>query len=122
MLGGYCNFAAEEVSKTFTKIPAHKNVKIKATFHYIDAWMGESAYLKASVGDELHTVWSETYDSSGGSIDVCGGKHSEARFASPIEVNIPHEGDKLTVTFGTTVDMDPCDLSWGVSNFQLYIR
>ena len=109
MLGGHCRFGEEEVSKTFTNIPPHKQVKIQATYHYIDAWMGESAWMKASFGDGLHYVWSETYDSSGANIDVCGGRHSESKFASPIEVNIPHEQDDLTVTFGTTMTEDPCD-------------
>jgi len=44
-------------------------------------------------------------------------KYAEKKFSNPIDVIIPHIEDKLTISFGSTLeDIDPNNNSWGVSN------
>lgn len=125
MLGGYCVFSVGSVTKTFITLPPHTSLKIQATFHFIDAWAGESAYLIASMDDNsLYYVWADSYRAgqATSSINLCGGHYGEAKFQVPIDVTIPHSLDTLTLTFGSTLDQDPCDESWGVSRLQLLVR
>jgi len=124
MLGGYCQFSQTEASKTFANLPPHKQLKIKATFHFIDAWIGETAYMKASIDGKLYHLWTENYKAGQASkgINVCGGHHAEGKFSSPIEVTLPHTDSQLEVVFGANLDQDPCDESWGVSAFMVYVR
>ena len=125
MLGGYCMFSIGQVSKTFTSLPAHTSLKIQASFHFIDAWTGESAYLMASMDSSTqYYVWADTYRAGQASsaINMCGARYGEAKFLVPIDVVIPHSSDSVTLTFGTTLDQDPCDESWGVSKLHLLVR
>ena len=47
MLGGYGAFAGGEVSKLYVRLDSpHTELRLKATFHFIDRWVGESAYAK----------------------------------------------------------------------------
>jgi hypothetical protein len=45
-LGGYGLTAGGEISKTFRQLPAHAEIRLKANFHFIDAWSGETAFAK----------------------------------------------------------------------------
>jgi hypothetical protein len=47
MLGGYGAFAGGEVSKLYVRLDSpHTELRLKATFHFIDRWASESAYAK----------------------------------------------------------------------------
>lgn len=120
MLGGYRMFGGGEVKKTFDNLPAHKQLRMVATFHFIDAWSGEYGYSR--IDDNY--VWTDTYDhvAAGGSVNVCGGRTAEGKFAVPIEVSIPHTASKAKISFGSTIDQDPDDESWGVSQVAIYIK
>merc|ERR1711871_1278957 len=114
-------FAGGEVKKTFEGLPAHTSVKLVATFHFIDAWEGEYAY--ARIDDNY--VWTDTYtqDASSQSINVCGNdKIGEGKFTVPIEVSVPHTSNKVKISFGSTIDQDPADESWGLSSVAVYIK
>merc|ERR1719482_1774662 len=50
MLGGFCKFGVGEVNKTFNGLPPHKQLKVTATYHFIDSWAGETGYMKLNVG------------------------------------------------------------------------
>ena len=125
MLGGFSITAGGENSKTFRDLPPHQKLRITATFHFIDAWTGESAYMKVNIGREhaAEYVWTERYDSTQAvnTIDVCGAHYGEGKFSSPIDITIPHVEDSIAITFGTTLDQDPQDESWGLSNLSIYI-
>jgi len=125
LLGGYCVMSRGQEQKTYSGLPAHTTIRITATWHYIDAWNGETSYLQLNVGPSgaQEYVWTDRYDSTMAvnSINICGATYGEGRFAVPIEVYIPHTSDSITVTFGSTVDQDPCDQSWGISNLSVYI-
>ncbi len=120
MLGGYGKFAGGETRKTYDAIPAHDHLKIVATYHFIDAWSGESAFMRADIGrgGEMNYVWTEKYDfgKSQGGINVCGAAFLEGRFAQNIEITLPHTANKVTIGFGSTLDQDPYENSFGVSN------
>jgi len=121
LLGGYKNFAGGETKKTYSGLPAHTSVKLVATFHYIDAWEGEYAYARM----DDNYVWTDTYtqDASSQSVNVCGNdKIGEGKFAVPVEVSVPHSSNSVKIAFGSTVDQDPADQSWGLSHVAVYIK
>lgn len=128
MLGGYCKLGAGEVSKTVSGLPPHTQLRVRAVFHFIDKWIGESGYLKLDVGQEgkLVAVWSEQHqqEKSVNGLSLCGqGDTPEGKFAVPIDVTIMHSGPSVQLHFGSTMDNnDPCDESWGVSGIELYVR
>jgi hypothetical protein len=128
MLGGFCKFGRGEVNKTFSGLPPHKQVRVVASYHFIDRWIGETGYMKLDVGtnDCPVVVWSDSHaqQESKNGISLCGDAGTpEGKFSSPIEVTVPHYRDSVTVTFGSTMDAaDPCDESWGVSSVEIYVR
>jgi len=127
LLGGFCRFAKGEVKKTFLNLPPHDHLRIKATYHFIDRWIGEAGFMKLNIGENLQpvVVWSEQHaqDMSTNGISICGQGTPEGKFAVPIDITIPHTQASIDVTFGSTMDdMDPCDESWGVSSVELLVR
>jgi hypothetical protein len=52
-LGGFCKLSSEEVSLAVDLQP-HTRLRVKANFHMLDAWLGQSGYLK--IDDQV--VWS----------------------------------------------------------------
>lgn len=126
MLGGFCKFSIGEVNKTFSGLPPHKQLRVVATYHFIDRWIGESGYMKLNIGtnDCDVPVWSEQHKEMGtNGVNLCGSATSEGKFSAPVDVTIPHTKDSVQVTFGSTIgDADPCDESWGVSAVEIYVR
>merc|ERR1719359_442603 len=128
MLGGFCKFSRGEVNKTFAGLPPHKQLKIVASYHFIDRWIGETGYMKLNVGTNNCpvTVWSErhTQQEVQNGLSLCGDAGTpEGKFSVPIDVVVPHHKDSVTVTFGSTMDdADPCDESWGISSLEVHVR
>jgi len=125
MLGGFSITSGTENSKKFKDLPAHKKIRITATFHFIDAWTGETAYMKVDVGRNraLEYVWTERYDSTKAknAINVCGAHYGEGKLSSSIDITLPHIEDDVTILFGSNLDQDPQEESWGVSNVNIYV-
>merc|ERR1719217_914641 len=128
MLGGFCKFGKDEVKKSFSGLPPHKQVRIVATYHFIDRWIGESGYLKMNIGRGAGPVlvWSEqhTQQEAKHGLNLCGQEATpEGKFSVPIDVSVPHTEDSVAVTVGSTMDSsDPCDESWGISGFEIWTR
>lgn len=128
MLGGYCRLSRGEVNKTFAGLPPHKQLRVVATFHFIDRWIGEAGYMKLNIGPagQQVVVWSEQHSEqlSRNGISLCGRSTTpEGKFAAPIDVTVPHQQDAVVLAFGSTMeDSDPCDESWGVSGLEIYTR
>jgi hypothetical protein len=119
MLGGHCNFSYNEVSKTFTDLPKHEKIKINAAFHMLDSWDGETAFMKV----DGETVWTKKgQHSQEKGIDVCGGEHNDPAFNLSVDVTIPHNKQNATITFGSTLDEEPCNESFGVDDVMIYVR
>jgi hypothetical protein len=128
MLGGFCKLSQGEVSKTFSQLPPHKQVRVVSTYHFIDRWIGETGYLKLNIGQEHApvVVWSEQHSQqmSKNGVNLCGQSATpEGKFSSLIDVVVPHTVDSLRLDFGSTMsDSDPCDESWGISGVEIYVR
>jgi hypothetical protein len=126
MLGGYCQFGGGEVTKTFTDLPVHSTLRIQANYHFIDAWDTETAFMRINNGKDgmMQYIWTERYSafSGNGGIDVCGGRWPEGKFSVPIDVSIPHVEGSVKIGFGSTIEQDPCDESFGVSGVRILIR
>lgn len=128
MLGGYCKFSSGEVNKTFSALPPHSMVRVVANFHFIDRWIGESGYMKLNIGQDNCpvVVWSEQHaqQESKNGLSLCGQSAvPEGKFASSIDITVPHHLESVQLAFGSTMDAaDPCDESWGVSGIEVYVR
>eukprot|EP00742_Colponemidia_sp_Colp-10_P000353 GILJ01000390.1.p1 GENE.GILJ01000390.1~~GILJ01000390.1.p1 ORF type:complete len:321 (+),score=41.76 GILJ01000390.1:37-999(+) len=127
MLGGYCIFSVGDVTKTYSNITTdHSSLRVVATFHFIDAWEGETGYMMMDIGrnGEMQYVWAEHYDQtqSTAGINICGNKHTESKFSAAIDVSVPHTSSSVTLGFGATLDQDPCDESFGISSVQIFVR
>lgn len=120
LLGGYGLTAGGEVKKTFRQLPDHTEIRVKANFHFIDAWTGETAFAKL----DNQVVWTELHDhmASKNGINICGSPTAESKFAVPIDVVIPHRSSSLTLGFGSSLVVSPLEASWGVSDIQIYVR
>ena len=143
MLGGYGAFAGGEVpspaqfrrnsaqfsdaaatttqvSKLFVRLDTpHTELRLKATFHYIDRW---EARRRARVDSQF--VWAESYTlpPAAEGVNLCGGDAPENRFAVAIDAVVPHNSTVANILFGTTLDAPATHASWGVSDLQLFLR
>lgn len=128
LLGGFKSLSMQTVKKTYQDLPKHDRLMIRATYHFIDQWGGETGFMQMSVGknSKMEYVWTETYDESDytHTVDVCGSEVGEGRFSSPIEVSVPHTADVVTVGFGSTITATPAGSSgfYGVSSVEVYVR
>eukprot|EP00916_Digyalum_oweni_P014898 GHVL01024373.1.p2 GENE.GHVL01024373.1~~GHVL01024373.1.p2 ORF type:complete len:216 (-),score=30.08 GHVL01024373.1:1291-1938(-) len=52
MLGGYCKFAEGEDTKKFESLPPHDYLRVKATYHFIDSWIGEAGFMRMNIGSD----------------------------------------------------------------------
>ena len=55
-------------------------------------------------------------------INICCGDYNDPYFNLVIDVTIPHNESDVTITFGSTLDKDPCDASYGFQDVMLYIK
>jgi hypothetical protein len=123
LLGGYGKFAGGEVYKTY-RLPKHSQVRVKANYHFIDAWTGETAFAKV----DYKIMWTESYDqqTSKTGIQICGSTAPENKFSVPIDLVIPHvcdeDGCTLNIAFGSTLTLSPTEQSWGISDVMIFVR
>lgn len=63
-------------------------IKIEGVFHFIDAWSGQTAYLKLPQTDTY--LWTDSFDftQTKNSLNLCGSEVGEGKFVSLIEANI----------------------------------
>lgn len=125
MLGGYKLFGRGMVQKTFIELPVHRELRIRANFHFLDQWTGESGYMKlnSSSSAPLDYVWTDFhFQKSDCGVNICGGDTADSKFSVPIELTLPHSAERFTIEFGSTLDGDPVQQSWGVSGLEIYVR
>jgi hypothetical protein len=72
---------------------------------------------------ELEYVWAQKYDYSKATrgINICGAKYPEGKLSESIEVIVNHTDPSVTIGFGSTLDQDPNENSFGVSGLEIYI-
>ena len=110
-----------QVSKLFVRLDTpHTELRLKATFHYIDRWEGASAYARV----DSQFVWAESYTlpPAAEGVNLCGGDAPENRFAVAIDAVVPHNSTVANILFGATLDAAATHASWGVSDLQLFLR
>jgi len=89
MLGGYGQLSDH---KLITIIPLDKykytQIKVQVTFHFIDAWAGQFAYMKLPKSDMY--LWTDNCDFTltKNSFNICGSDVSEVKFSTQFEINI----------------------------------
>ena len=123
-LGGHCKLGGDsKVGRVYEGLPEHTTVRIKASFHFLDRWEGETGFAAV----DGHYVWADTADVSGidarRGLNMCGGDSPDAKFGAPIDITMPHTGDKIKLEFGAKLaGKHPCDASWGVDDVMVYVR
>ena len=100
-------------------------MKVEAAFHFIDAWSGQTAFMKLK--DSNTYLWTDSFDftQTKNSLNICGSEVGEGKFTVNIESIIPKSlvsGDSLRLEFGSTLETDPEYSSWGISSLRLSIR
>lgn len=118
-LGGHCKFSYNEVSKTFRINASHTQIRITAGFHMFDNWNGEYGYMK--VNGDIMWMREGKVDNENG-MNICGGNHNDPAFNLEIDVIIPHTSNIVTITFGSTLQKDPCEASFGVDDVMIYTK
>ncbi|CDW76727.1 UNKNOWN [Stylonychia lemnae] len=129
LLGGYGELSLEKL-QTQISLANYKysNVKIEAVFHFIDAWSGQTAYMRLPHSEAY--LWTDSFDftQTKNTLNLCGSDIGEGKFSSQIEavfssdLGIDKESNTLTVEFGTTLETDAQYSSYGISSLRVYIR
>jgi len=124
-LGGYCEFSKEEVTKTFINLPPHSALKITARYHFIDYWTGEYAYAKLNgkpVWMQSHAFCKLAFTEDCRGVDACGDNKFPDRLSHHIEIIVPHTEDKVSLTFGSSLETPACKASWAIDDVAVYIK
>jgi len=123
ILGGHCvEKATPELTKTFSGLPLHSQIRVVAKYLFIDSWDGESGFMKV----DGNAVWVDSYNHASGDakhgINICGNETPEHKFSTPIDLSVPHSGDSVTLSFGATTDEHSCDESFGIDSVMIFTR
>ena len=127
MLGGYGTLSVQKIFKKFENLPNHTSLKVQFNYHFIDAWDQESGFMQANIrtgtGDYEY-LWIENYTAFMGDlgVNVCGGKWPEGKFSVPVEVTFPHQSSSVSLQFGSTLNEDPYNASFGISSLRIYFK
>lgn len=128
IFGGYCQLSSREIRKEVTDLPPHKQIKIEANYHFIGNWQGETGYLKLngkSFKKETRFLWTYRCNLKKAKKTVirktCG--YDICLMNYPVSVTIQHSEPKISISFGASlINNLPCDRSYGISNFRIYIQ
>lgn len=121
ILGGYGKFGKTEVSKTWSGLKDHSLLRLKANFHFIDKWGGETAYMKID-GKYYWTEAFDTYAMRNPGVNVCGAPAAEARMGVPIDITLNHNASDVTVSFGSTLVRSAFEASWGLDDVFVMLK
>ncbi len=105
---------------------SHEHVRVVFNYHFIDSWNGENGFFRANVGrdNKMEYLWNDRYDFSKGAngVNICGNIYPENRLSQVVDVTFRHSRETLVLGVGSTLDQDPYENSWGISNLQIYIK
>ena len=116
-LGGYCNLADKEISKTY-KLPKHNYVRITANYDMIDNWNGEMGYMKV---DDI-IAWAKIGKNNRNGINFCGDDKFSDNIGEKIDVILNHSHEEISISFGSTLKGDSCEHSYGISNVMIFTK
>ncbi|KAL4464823.1 hypothetical protein ABPG74_011384 [Tetrahymena malaccensis] len=116
ILGGYGCFGTGATATQTFLIAHHWQVNVKIRFWMIDSWDTES--LVVDLGD-LHISQVRQYSSG---YQICGDPYwnDEVRDVSVTKQN--HYERNIQVRFGTNLDQDAWDESWGITDFTISVE
>jgi hypothetical protein len=120
-LGGHCQETGGSVKKVFTDLGEHKSLRLQAQYHFLDSWENERAWAKING----KTVWTDTNDIRGlhpSALNLCGGASPDGKFATTVDVVIPHSDGQVEIEFGADLDEHPCDESFGIDDVSISVR
>lgn len=126
ILGGYCILSHNEIKKKYKINTIFSEIKINVNFDFFDNWEGESAYMK--INEKV--VWIDsynwcdkllTYRCKEKGINVCGAEFPD-RINVPIEIILPLNENEFTLSFGSNIEKNSCEASWGIENIEIYVR
>lgn len=85
-----------------------------------DNWNGEIGYMK--INGKI--LWSKIGISNKNiGMNICGNeKYNDPAFNINIDINFPHNEENLEVSFGSTLNKDPCEASYGVGNVMIFAK
>lgn len=129
MLGGYGELSTQKL-QTIVSLANYKydRIKIEAAFHFIDAWSGQTAFLRLPQSGAY--LWTDSFDftQTKNSLNLCGSEVGEGKFVSLIEsvispkIGVDTTDNTLAIEFGTTLETDPLYSSYGISALRIYIK
>jgi hypothetical protein len=135
MLGGHCQTSDSHLIKLFNNLPPHNFIKIEALYHFLGRWDSHTGYLKVVTNPDKNDaleknneyskyIWAQRCKNSKSplinikicsNVDVC-------KIASPINLTLNHTHNKIKLIFGSTLEGNPCDQSFGISDVKIYIK
>jgi hypothetical protein len=118
-LGGHCKTAGTTVTKKFSNLPPHSSLRVSARYHFIDSWEGESSFLK--VDDKFAWMDSNDVRNAPAGINVAGNESPERKFGTPVDVIVPHTSNSVLLAFGSNLDQDACDESFGIDDVAVHV-
>jgi hypothetical protein len=124
-LGGYCNFGATAVSKTWSGLPKHSQIRVTFNYHFIDEWTGQAGYAKidGKYVWQMAYTWCDSvlpwYCQKFG-INACGAEYPD-KLAQFVQADTIHSADSLTLIVSSTLTQDACQASWGIDDVSIYI-
>nr|MCU0351709.1 hypothetical protein [Flavobacterium sp.] len=119
ILGGFNVLGGTSIQKNFdlTGIP-HTSVKITFVYYAIDSWDNEMAYVRVN---GTGGGWYRSFNHNDLTREFLIG----AGWADGLlfgEIEIPHTGNTLTITVGSTLDQSPDDESFGIDNLEIWVK
>ena len=85
MIGGYGQTSGDSLTTTVSLSGyQYSQVRVEAIFHFIDAWSGQTAFLKTTddSGSDRY-LWTDSFDftSTKNSLNLCGSQIGEGKFS-----------------------------------------
>lgn len=121
-----CQSKSQTLSKKIGVLPAHKELKIQLSFHFLDKWEGEQAYVK--LGD--HIIWAKTRNWCKNifaneclkkGVDVCGNSYPDL-VGQLVSFSMLHKDREIDFEVGSSLPVENCKASWAIDNIMIFTR
>jgi hypothetical protein len=124
-LGGHCKLGKREITFELEHVVSHKEVKVEANFHFIGNWNTNSAFLrvddKKKPNKLIWTDFCKNRERKNRLNNMC--EYEVCKLNSLINVTFHHKKSYLKLIFGNDFSHNkPCETSYAISNFRIYIR
>jgi len=75
------------------------------------------------MNNNLQNIWTLNIDGRGttNGINLCGSSMIDPAIGVNVDVTFKHSGNELTLVYGSTLKVDPCSASFGVSNVEVLV-